>query len=165
MTFMNRCFFCCLLLLLGGCGAALENEADAGNAGDPLVAFNDFPDSLFNSIYWDQPLAEAQSNLHAKGFELIDSSGAFNYYNPGDSTQVIIPESRKIQSLKLLLYSKGYRSQKKRLLDGFTLFATSASQSPEFSVFDYDLGFVDFKLTVFMQEDFIRLNFELQRRQ
>jgi hypothetical protein len=163
MIFMNKqCFgFSAVwLVLLTGCASSADNEHDTSGTEDPLQAFAHFPDSLFEGIYWNQPISQAAENLISENFELIDTSGARTYYKFTDSTQVILPENTHVHSLKLVLRSQVYLSEKERLLSGFERASVSARRSHDFSVFDYDLSDVDFKLTAFIQKDFIRLNFE-----
>jgi len=146
-----------------GCAGNTTKRHTELSPADPLAAFGDFPDSLFYGIYWNQPLNESQQSMHVNGFELVDSSGAWTFYNEEDSTSVIVPYESKVHSLKLVLRSKGYRTNQERLMTGFESAAITAAQSPEFSSFSFDLKNLDFKLTAFIQPDFIRLNFELEK--
>src|SRR5687767_5619344 len=139
MTFMNnmRAVIGFLaIVLLAACSDASGHADGANESRDPLEAFNDFPDSLFQSIYWGQPVSESRYHLMACGFNLVDSSGAFNYYNQADSTQVIVPDESKIRNLKVVLRSQDYLSSGQRLMNAFSLSASAAQQSPEFSIFE-----------------------------
>src|SRR5688572_1661342 len=123
MTFMNSIRLLVGLLavfLTNACSDASGHANSVNASSDPLYAFNDFPDSLFHGIYWNQPIAESRNQLTKQGFELVDSSGALNYYNQADSTQVIIPDESKIRNLKLVLRSHNYLASGPRLMNGFS---------------------------------------------
>jgi len=153
------------VMLTGCCYCGSESDNGTMDSNDPLQAFAAFPDYLFEGIYWNQLTVEACQNLVANDFKLVDASSARTYNNLNDSTQVIVPGINHIHSLKLVLRSENYLAEKERLMRAFQNASTSSDQSALFSVFEYDLGHVDFKLTAFIQEDFIRLNFELLKRQ
>lgn len=162
---MNRLragFYLFLICFTVSCSGSLVSGTESGEPVNPLAGFTDFPDSLFEGLYLGQPLADARNNLLQNGFEAVDSSGSFNYWRQGDSIEVIVPDAAKIRTLKIMLHSTACLAAKQRLLNGFSASAERARQSAQFSVFDYQCNDLDFKLTVFSQKDFIRLNFEQQ---
>jgi hypothetical protein len=153
--------FSLLITGLIGCSGNHSNEdvlKDKRN--HPLFAFNDFPDSLFYGVYFDQPIEEAKQNLLENGFALIDSSGSFYYRKTTDSTEVILAPPAKIRSLKIILKSTDYLQSKEDLLVLFRARSGSFHTAPEFSVLDFMTKDFSFKLSVFSQKNFIRLNFE-----
>ena len=163
---MNRFFLLLplLTLLLNSCSSGTSQEGLSDNLSrDPLAAFSHFPDSLFNGLHFDQPFADACDDLQQNSFTCIDSSGAFRYYKQSDSTEVVLPYQQRLSGLKVILRSASYRNHQSRLLQAFALTSADKQATADFSIFSYDLATIDFKLTVFTQPGFIRLNFELEK--
>lgn len=127
---------------------------------DMLFGFNDFPDSLFLGLYFDQPIQEARKNLEQNNFELLDSSGSWSYLNKKDSNEIILPAKEKLHSFKLIMKSKMIFKSADLLHTLFQQDATSIERSSIFSVYNYDQTNSSFKVSVFEQKDFIRLQFE-----
>lgn len=149
-----------ILLLVGCTGGQAGEDIQTDQNDHPLFAFNDFPDSLFYGVYFGQPFEDSQQNLRQNGFELRDSSGSFYYTKFADSTEVIIAPIAKIKSLKIILKSDNYLKSKEDLLLLFKAKSYTFDSAAGFSVFDYKTKEFDFKLSVFSQENFMRLNFE-----
>ena len=154
----NWILFLILFSFLFSCGNT-ENENEIKEV-EQFPAFDDFPDSIFYGVNFDQSIQETETELFALGFELNDSSGSKYFVNKNDSTEFILPDKNKLSSFKIFLYSNHYLTNKQLLLNRFEINASEGSLSDEFSVFQYDLDSVDFKLSVFAQSDYLRLSFE-----
>ena len=150
--------FILVAALCFSCGNQSVNNTGVSN--DPLYYFNDFPDSLFLGIYFDQPIDEARNNLEQNGFELLDSSGSWSYLNKKDSNEIILPPREKLSSFKLIMKSARILKSPDLLHNLFRQKATSAQRSADFSVYHYNQKKSSFKVSIFKQEEFIRLSFE-----
>ena len=148
------------LFFLISCGNSETESGAETEAPDQFPAFDDFPDSLFYGVNFGQSNQETELELLTDGFELTDSSGSKYFLNKTDSTEFILPDRNKLTSFKVFLYSTRYITNKQALMNRFDISASESSLSNEFSVFQYELDSVDFKLSVFAQEDYLRLNFE-----
>lgn len=155
-----RVLFLGFFLFLISCGNSETKNGTETEAPNQFPAFDDFPDSLFYGINFGQSNQEAESQLIKQGFILTDSSGSKYFLNQSDSTEFILPDKSKLSSFKVFLYSAHYLTNKQALMNRFDINASESSLSDEFSVFRYELDSVDFKLSVFAQEDYLRLNFE-----
>lgn len=148
------------LLFLLSCGSADVGNDTETKVPDQFPAFDDFPDSLFYGVNFGQSVQETETELLSLNFELNDSSGSKYFVNKSDSTEFILPDKNKLTSFKVFLYSSHYLENKQLLLNRFEINASETSLSDEFSVFQFELDSVDFKLSVFAQSDYLRLNFE-----
>jgi hypothetical protein len=161
--FMSRVFIAPLVLVLLGCsGGSTEPSIMAPEAEDPLQAFDNFPDSLFHGIYFGQPTLEARSLLESQHYQILDSSGAWRYFNDADSTELLIPLLPKINSLKIILSGADYLNNMAKLQALFESKSISADLSPEFDIYEFETAANKFKLSIFKQTDYIRLSFELR---
>lgn len=148
------------IFFLFSCGNNESENNQEIKTPDQFPAFDDFPDSLFFGINFGQSNQETQQELFVHGFVLTDSSGSKYFLNRSDSTEFILPDKNKVTSFKIFLYSMHYLANKQALLNRFDINASESSLSDEFSVFQYELDSVDFKLSVFAQSDYLRLSFE-----
>lgn len=148
------------LFFLISCGNSESENSPETEAPDQFPAFDDFPDSLFYGVNFGQTVQETETELLSLNFELNDSSGSKYFVNKLDSTEFILPDKSKLTSFKVFLYSSHYLKNKQTLLNRFEINASETSMSEEFSVFQFVLDSVDFKLSVFSQQDYLRLNFE-----
>lgn len=131
---------------------------------DPLYVFNDFPDSLFLGLYFDQAIEDSRQNLEQNHFELIDSSGSWRYLNNQDSSEIILPSTEHLHSFKLIMKSAETFKSIELMHALFNRNASSAERNADFSIYSYEQKASSFKLSVFEQQDLIRLNFEEQVR-
>jgi len=148
------------LLFLLSCGGSESQNNTELKVPDQFPAFDDFPDSLFYGINFGQSIQETEQELIELGFDLNDSAGAKYFIQKNDSTEFILPDKNKLSSFKIFVYSQTYIKHKKDLLDRFKTSSVGNNLSDEFSVFQYELDNVDFKLSVFAQEEYLRLSFE-----
>lgn len=160
---MKQAFSILLIVMMSSCGNNGSTEVSA-KGDDPLYMFKDFPDSLFLGLYFDQPTKDSRQNLEQNNFELIDSSGAWRYWNQEDSNEVILPATEHLHSFKLMMKSSEIFRSIDLLHDRFKRNASSAQRSADFSIYNYEQKTASFKLSVFEQQDLIRLNFEEQMR-
>jgi hypothetical protein len=86
------------------CGSSGSTEVSEA-VDDPFYMFDDFPDSLFLGLYFDQSIEDSRKNLAQNKFELIDSSGSWRYWNQLDSNEVILPATESLHSFKLMMKS------------------------------------------------------------
>lgn len=154
---MNR-FSGVFLILCASCSANFDTTNEAGY--DPHAAFNDFPDSLYYGVYFNQPIVDAQENLQEHGFRLVDSSGSFRYKNQSDSAEVILQQTDELHTMKIILRSADQLYLKESLRDIFAMSASSYDNSAEFAVYHYTREKNSFEVTLFEQQEFIRLYFE-----
>lgn len=157
----NRCSVL-LLFVLCSCGRQPFTITEVWD--DPLYVFDDFPDSLFLSLYFDQPIIDSRQTLVQNNFQLIDSSGSWRYWNSEDSNEVILPALENLHSFKLIMKSTEiFKSL--NLLHAMLQHKSSASERNDgFSIYTYEQKALSFKVSVFEQKDLIRLNFEEQMR-
>lgn len=156
---MKEVFSILLIVMICACGNSNPN-AYVGIEKDPLDAFNDFPDSLFFGLYFDQNMEDSRQNLEQNNFVLIDSSGAYRYWSQQDSSEAILPSSANLHSFKLILKSSEMLKSIDLMHALFNDRSAAAERNTDFSVYSYNLESSSFKLSVFEQKDFIRLNFE-----
>jgi hypothetical protein len=160
---MKQAFSIIFIIMACACGDSDSTQVtEVGD--DPLYMFNDFPDSLFLGLYFDQPIEESRKNLEQNNFELIDSSGSWRYWNQQDSNEVILPEGESLHSFKLMMKSSEIIETMDLLHDLFKRNASSVQRSTDFTIYNYEQKTSTFKLSVFEQKDLIRLNFEEQMR-
>lgn len=154
-----------ILLIVIVCACVNPNSAEVSETvNDPFDMFDDFPDSLFLGLYFDQVIKDSQQNLEQNKFELIDSSGSWRYWNQEDSNEVILPATEHLHSFKLMMKSSEIVRSVDLLHDLFKHNATSVQRSADFSIYNYEQKTSSFKLSIFEQKDLIRLNFEEQMR-
>jgi len=156
----RQILFLVLLLVLFSCGNSGSQSNNEIKPPDQFPAFDNFPDSLFYGINFRQSIQETEQELIALDFELNDSSGSKYFVCKKDSTEFILPDINKLSSFKIFVYSQTYLNHKEDLLNRFKTNSVSNNLSDEFSVFQYELDSVDFKLSVFAQEEYLRLSFE-----
>lgn len=160
---MKRAFSILLISIVSACGSPDSIQTtEAGD--DPLYMFNDFPDSLFLGLYFDQSIEDSRKNLERNNFQLIDSSGAWRYWNSEDSNEVILTATEHLHSFKLMMKSSEIIKTIDLLHDLFKRNASSVQRSTDFTIYNYEQKTSSFKLSVFEQKDLIRLNFEEQMR-
>lgn len=158
--FMRSFLVVAVLLLLNGCKN--HQAPESGAEPDELPGFAHFPDTLFYGICWNAPTVDARNRLVENKFDLIDSSGTWRYQNVADSTEVLLPQEADVRAFKVCLYSQVYLRNEDKLMLLFENSASTKEISPFLSVFEYDLSNERFKLSVFVQPELIRLNFELK---
>jgi hypothetical protein len=159
---MKEAFSILLIVMMCACGNTNLNGHVVKE--DPLYAFNDFPDSLFFGLYFDQNMEDSRQNLEQNNFVLIDSSGVYRYWSQQDSSEAILPLSANLHSVKLILKSSEMLKSIDLMHAIFKDKSVVAERNTYFSVYSYNLESSSFKLSVFEQKDFIRLNFEEQAR-
>lgn len=160
---MKRTVSILLISIVSACGSPDSIQiTEAGD--DHLYMFNDFPDSLFLGLYFDQSIDDSRKNLEQNKFELIDSSGAWRYWNSEDSNEVILAATEHLHWFKLMMKSAESLKSTELMHTIFKQHAVSAQCSSDFSVYTYNQKTCSFKLSVFEQNDLIRLNFEEQMR-
>ena len=160
---MKQAISILLLVVMCACGSSGSTEVSEA-VDDPFYMFDDFPDSLFLGLYFDQPIEDSRKNLAQNNFELIDSSGSWRYWNQLDSNEVILPATESLHSFKLMMKSSEIIESIDLLHDLFKRNASSVERSTDFSIYNYEQKTSTFKLSVFEQKDLIRLNFEEQMR-
>lgn len=151
-----------LLAVLCSCGRQSFTVTEAWD--DPLYVFDDFPDSLFLGLYFDQKTEDARLNMEQNNFELIDSSGAWRYWNQEDSNEVILPATEHLHSFKLMMKSSEIFKSLELLHLLLERGSKTAQRNTGFSIYTYDQKASSFKVSVFEQKDLIRLSFEEQMR-
>lgn len=157
-----------LILFLSCIGfvACTRNNQESQNVldlqEDPLGAFNDFPDSLYHGIYFGITTEETTNWLDDHNFRLLDSSGLWRYVNDIDSTEFLVPFTPELRSFKIILNGSDYLKGVNDLTALFQAKAVSADFSSEFDIYEFVTGKNEFKLSVFKQPEYIRLNFELK---
>ncbi|MBK9190612.1 MAG: hypothetical protein IPM77_03410 [Crocinitomicaceae bacterium] len=139
-----------------------SSELKTDSSKDPLEAFNDFPDSLFHGIYFGQTTEETTRWLDNHHFRLLDSSGLWRYINDVDSTEFLVPLTPELRSFKIILNGYDYLNGVNGLKALFQAESVSADFSSEFDIYEFVTGKNEFKLSVFKQPEYIRLNFELK---
>jgi len=160
---MSRILVSLFALALLGCSEGhTEPSMITTEEEDPLHAFDDFPDSLFHGIYFGQTTAEARIWLENQHYQILDSSGAWRYFNYADSTEFLIPLLPKINSLKIILSGADYLTNMAKLQALFKSKSISADLSPEFDIYEFETAANKFKLSIFKQTDYVRLSFELR---
>lgn len=155
---MKLSWFFLIAVFCFSCDSQTGGTEDVSN--DALFGFDNFPDSLFLGLYFDQPIEDARKNLEENNFELLDSSGSWSYLNKEDSNEIILPAKEKLHSFKLIMKSERVLKSVDLLHGLFKQESTSGERSSIFSVYNYDLTNSSFKVSVFEQQDFIRLQFE-----
>jgi hypothetical protein len=160
---MKQAISILLFVIMCACGSSGSTEVSEA-IDDPFYMFDDFPDSLFLGLYFAQPIEDSRKNLAQNKFELIDSSGAWRYWNQEDSNEVILSATEHLHAFKLIMKSSEILRSMDLLHDRFKRNATSVERSTDFSIYNYEQKTSTFKLSVFEQADLIRLNFEEQMR-
>lgn len=160
---MKQALWILLIVMMWACGSSNSSKISK-LIDDPLYMFDDFPDSLFLGLYFEQGIEDSRKNLAQNKFELIDSSGSWRYWNQQDSNEVILPATESLHCFKLIMKSSEIIETIDLLHDLFKRNASSAQRSTDFSIYNYERKTSSFKLSVFEQKDLIRLNFEEQMR-
>lgn len=151
------------------CITALSTScsSDGSIQGDSEVHTNfpqlvEFPDTLFCGLYWNQPLEESRKNLLQRGFQLTDSSGVWRYWSQMDSTEMILPATSELTSFKVFMRSAQALKNGQELTDLLQAHSQSVVKGQDFTVFSYQTTQHEFKVSKFVQSEFIRLTYELK---
>lgn len=152
-------FLICFISLLTSC----TNSDEANNQEEITVAlfpeFENFPQSLYYDLTFDFDEDQLNNFLNEQEFVLSSEAGSNYYFRINDSTELILPANKHLNSFKLVLKGQKYLSHFNELIEIFKSKSTESSLGKEFSIFTVIDKSGGFKLTVFCQENFIRLHF------
>ena len=122
-------------------------------------AFNQFPEFQFEKIQLGNTIEETKKQMASMPVEVLSENEVGHYYFPSDSTEVIIPNSAILTEFKVFLRSTTYLNSDNNFPEFLSQSAVETNTNSNFSVFHYNSNNLGFKLTCFVQDDYIRLHF------
>lgn len=143
---------------LASCGQQSSQEAEKEEKG-MMAYFTQFPNRPFLNLSFGETKAESIEKLKSNGF--TEKPTFQNRFLANDSTEVILSEADNLYGFKVFFFSTSLLAEQEELCHLFAENAIHFFQSDTFSIYEFG-GKNEFKITTFMQEDFIRLNVELK---
>ncbi|UKN00593.1 hypothetical protein K6119_12720 [Paracrocinitomix mangrovi] len=157
---MTRILTVLLLVITVGCGSESENTESQKQEG-ALVHFNDFPEYQFDGIKLGDDLKSGQHFLADNGYE-EKTNQVGHFWNDSLQIEVILSDEVRINQFKVFFFEEETVQNADVLKNFFTEKAKSSSLSEEYSVFEFESENSKFSLTLFSQNDILRIQFQLK---
>lgn len=151
------------VLSLLSCGQESSSEKPEQVSNAPFESFQKFPDYAFENIRLTSPTQQGEWLLTQSGFQL-KSGSEFNYSRQSDSTEIVLPDHSDLNTLKIYLRSQEYLQKNGQLLEFFEGFAQKTEHSDVFHTFLFEKHGLAFKLSYFVQDTYLRLNFVVNKK-
>jgi hypothetical protein len=152
--------FIFLFVLFYGCHSAKEeNPNSADDASGIMRHFPNFPENHFKEIRLGDETENTSVQLEKNGFKRIEDQP--NHFQ-SEEMEIILNEGPKLNAFRLFLFNSKDIEEQQEMIDFFSKEAKSKSISKEFSAFEFETADQVFSITIFIQPDFIRLNYELK---
>ena len=146
---MNTFKFLPFLFFLIGCSSQPNNIEEV----IPFDEFSQFPNCGFEDLTLGMPLDSAEKNLEKLGYTSVNPS---TFEKEG--FQVFLPESDQLSSIKIILTDPFYVDERKEDFIGFLgKYADDIVNNNSFSVYSYQLDKFRFKLTLYEEVNYLRL--------
>jgi hypothetical protein len=156
-----KLFYVLLSLLLFACSADETENKIKSETGRLENYFPNFPEVQFQNIQLGDSMNYIRGILETE--EYCAKIARPNHFKSLDSeVEIILPESDVLNNFKVFFYHEDDIEQKEQFLSFFSENSEEESTSNEFSYFTFKTQKAHFSITLFEQEDFLRLNFELK---
>lgn len=124
-------------------------------------AFDQFPEKQFKTLC----LGESQKNLEKQisnmPVEIMAEEEDSYFYFPADSSEIILPMDVTLNEFKVFLKGNSYLENSANFRKFLGEKSTKSALNEDFPLYFYETNLIDFKMTYFKQETFIRLHFIL----
>ena len=157
-----------LVILIGisivGCSAKPEPASEEITDPNSIKRFfKDFPEKQFLDVTLGEELAANIEGIVAYNYQKSPDQPN-HFVNNQTNIEVVFADADITNAFKVFFYNDNEIGQAQEFSDFFTDQAISTSQSAAFSVFEIETLENDFSVTLFEQQDFLRLSFELKRK-
>lgn len=149
-----------LFIVLFGCSTSPDDiitEAEQ-HANETYPQFSGFPLTVYQELQPGILFEDLHTQLQSNNWRLDNKNENCHFFNPADSTTVIIPNyehqpNNLVQSYKLFLRSSVYLNDSEKFISHLEKSALTTRQSESLYLMSYD----DLELSVFKQPTYIRL--------
>lgn len=157
---MVKYLLLCALLFLLSCSES-SSKTEEKDEFVPEV-FANFPEQPFLNINWAEANEKVSEKLAAQGYELQLGSEDHFYNSVSEIEFVIADFSTHLVGFKVFMKSEEDLKNNEDYLNFFNGYAKQSELSDQFSTFEIHSSSNEFKITQYVQEDFIRFEFTLK---
>lgn len=146
------------ILSLVSCGDS-RNEAEENTKPEILKPFNGFPNQQFERIELGGEVNETAKRLEESGY---DKKSDKRFLNKEEQLEVILPVNEgNLLTFKVFMSDPSDIMEVKQLKTFFRDYAVEYSESEGFNYYLFDTKKKRFKSTLFIQDSYLRLTFDL----